>query len=87
MRTLESDPNMLEPDKFELEVAATNGIIPQCPFCGRWPIITTRLNENTGIYGARIICDAFNCGATLHANSRNRADARSIAIEKWSKRI
>ena len=77
----------LAPDSFELKVAGTIGIIPKCPFCGKWPNMFTRFNPGTEIYGARIICDAVSCGATLQANSKDRSDAQQRAITKWSKRV
>ena len=75
----------LDPDDFELKVAGTIGILSKCPFCGRYPIITSTLNEDTGIYGALIICDAVHCGCTLHANSHSREESRKRAIEKWNR--
>jgi transcription elongation factor Elf1 len=76
----------LSPDEFELKVSERIGIIPQCPFCGRWPLIITKYNPKTGVYGAQIICDATYCGASMQSNAKTRKAARSQVIENWSKR-
>ena len=78
---------ILDPDEFELRVAGTQGMIPKCPFCGRWPTIYTTYNEATGIFGARVICSGISgCHATMLYNARDREAARTGAIENWSKR-
>ncbi len=77
----------LPPDEFEIRVAEATGIIPRCPFCGRWPLITTSYNAATSVYGAKILCDAVYCGVRLIATGRTREEARQRAIEKWSRRF
>jgi hypothetical protein len=76
----------LYPGAFELEVAEHIGIIPQCPFCGRWPLIVIKYNPETDIYGAEIICDATYCGASMQSNAKSKEAARRQVIENWKKR-
>lgn len=59
-----------------------------CPFCGtKYPITMTKYNPSTNIYRVEVHCtNDLKCGVSLGYNSRDKVEARTIAIEAWNLR-
>ncbi len=76
----------LPPDEFDLRTASTH-ILKTCPFCGRHPMTTCTVNDRTGIYGCRVICSDWRCGASTFSSSHSKEAARIAALASWDKRV
>lgn len=77
------DPIVLPPDETDIRLLR-DGIVPGCPCCAGTPTTFARFFERSGIYQSYVNCS--RCYVQVFVNSRDREEARKVALERWSKR-
>jgi hypothetical protein len=75
----------LEPDEFEIGVVMKPGLLMRCPFCNRWAMIATSINDKTQIYRGLVVC--VGCHAEIGHNALSREEARDGAVTRWNARV
>lgn len=86
--SFDKDPNKLvslAPDEKDLYIASHICLKP-CPFCGSHPCAMGSFKESTGIYQYKVQCTNYHCWGGVFQNSKNRDEARDLAIEQWQRR-
>lgn len=74
----------LTPDPEDIAVALDVTALKPCPFCGGWAHTGGYRNDSTQIFVFKVICTG--CTATTLGNSREKAEARSLAMASWQRR-
>ncbi|MDV2983501.1 UNVERIFIED_CONTAM: Lar family restriction alleviation protein [Methylobacteriaceae bacterium AG10] len=75
----------LAPDREDVLTAMDTTTLDRCPFCGEWAHTGGYQNSETKIFVYKVICTG--CTATTVGNSRDRNEARSLAVKYWQRRV
>jgi Lar family restriction alleviation protein len=57
-----------------------------CPFCGRWAFSIGKTNKVTGNTVYSVNCSGTDCMVNTFSSSKDPAEARAKAIERWNRR-
>lgn len=58
-----------------------------CPHCGRWAFSVGTINKDTGNTVYHVNCTGRDCMAQSFYCSKDPAEARLKAIERWNRRV